>query len=265
MDTKEGKGRWGESGDWGWHIYTIDAPYNSLCFTHGINVPDAGKDWGQKEKRAIRGWDGWMAFPKESTWTWANCGRCWGTVITWSAVAPGVPKSQRRLGDWQQQQQNGTERRWQPAVQCRQCQEEIADRSSLCGADSAERRAPIRARCAVQTVPRSVLTALWWPEWEEIREKGVTGVHMTGLLCCAVETNTALESSACGRNRALRVSFLGRILPALGSFGPKWTNVSIDQNMSFLSPKFKSSGNFRECFWLSWLGEGAFCGQRCCL
>ena len=44
MDTKEGKGRWGESGDWGWLIYAIDAPYNSLCFTHGINVPDAGKD-----------------------------------------------------------------------------------------------------------------------------------------------------------------------------------------------------------------------------
>ena len=23
-------------------------------------VPDAGKDWGQKEKRASRGWDGWL-------------------------------------------------------------------------------------------------------------------------------------------------------------------------------------------------------------
>ena len=43
MDTKGGKG----GVNWeirGWHIYTVDAPYNSLWFTHGINVPDAGKD-----------------------------------------------------------------------------------------------------------------------------------------------------------------------------------------------------------------------------
>ena len=27
----------------------------------------------------IRGWDGWMASPKQWTWTWANSRRWWGT------------------------------------------------------------------------------------------------------------------------------------------------------------------------------------------
>ena len=43
-------------------------------------VPDAGKDWGQKEKKeGIRGWGGWMASPMQWTWTWANSRRRWGT------------------------------------------------------------------------------------------------------------------------------------------------------------------------------------------
>ena len=42
-------------------------------------VPDAGKDSGQKKKRLsedeMAGWHRWM----QSTWTWANSGRRWGT------------------------------------------------------------------------------------------------------------------------------------------------------------------------------------------
>ena len=45
-------------------------------------VPDAGKDWGQKEKKMsedVRGWDGWMVSPMQWTRTWANFWRWWGT------------------------------------------------------------------------------------------------------------------------------------------------------------------------------------------
>ena len=38
--------------------------------------PEAGKDWGQEEKRA---WDGWMASSTQWTWVWANSGREWRT------------------------------------------------------------------------------------------------------------------------------------------------------------------------------------------
>ena len=31
---------------------------------------DAGRDWGQEEKRDDRGWDGWMASPTRWTWVW---------------------------------------------------------------------------------------------------------------------------------------------------------------------------------------------------
>ena len=44
-------------------------------------VPNAEKDWGQKEKRAS-GWDGWMALLMQWTWTWANSRRWWGTGRT---------------------------------------------------------------------------------------------------------------------------------------------------------------------------------------
>ena len=33
--------------------------------------PDAGKDWGQEEKRATV-WDSWMVSPTQRTWVWAN-------------------------------------------------------------------------------------------------------------------------------------------------------------------------------------------------
>ena len=40
--------------------------------------PDAGKDWGQEEKR-VTGWDGWMTSPTQWTWVWVNSGRRWWT------------------------------------------------------------------------------------------------------------------------------------------------------------------------------------------
>ena len=41
--------------------------------------PDAGKDWGQKEKGGDRGWDGWMASLTQWTWVWVNSGSWWWT------------------------------------------------------------------------------------------------------------------------------------------------------------------------------------------
>ena len=66
-------------------------------------VPDAGKDWEQREKR-VRGCEGWMASLMQCTWTWANSGLWWGR--------PGVLQSmgsQRARHDWatEQQQQLG--------------------------------------------------------------------------------------------------------------------------------------------------------------
>ena len=53
-------------------------------------VPDAGKDWGHKERRAS-GWDGWMASLMQWTWTWANSERWWQTgrpgMLQWVGVA----------------------------------------------------------------------------------------------------------------------------------------------------------------------------------
>ena len=49
--------------------------------------PDAGKDWGQEEKRGDRGWDGWMVSLIQWTWVWANSGRLWRTG------KPGMLKS----------------------------------------------------------------------------------------------------------------------------------------------------------------------------
>ena len=64
-------------------------------------VPDAGKDWGQKEKR-----DGWMASPKQRTWAWTKFGSWWGTG------RPGVLQSMglQRVG-WTEQL-NWTELNW---------------------------------------------------------------------------------------------------------------------------------------------------------
>ena len=41
--------------------------------------PDAGKDWGQEEKRATEDEMFGMASLIHWTWTWANSGRWWGT------------------------------------------------------------------------------------------------------------------------------------------------------------------------------------------
>ena len=49
--------------------------------------PDAGKDWGQKEKGDNRGWDGWMASPTQWTWVWVSSGSWWWTE------KPGVLQS----------------------------------------------------------------------------------------------------------------------------------------------------------------------------
>ena len=72
------------------------------CWLIG-KVPDAGKDWGQKENRVgVRGWNGWMASPMQWTWIWANFRRLWGTG------RPGVLQSMgsQRVGhDWATEQQ----------------------------------------------------------------------------------------------------------------------------------------------------------------
>ena len=40
--------------------------------------PDAGKDWGQEEKRTTVD-DGWMASPTQWRWVWVNSGSWWWT------------------------------------------------------------------------------------------------------------------------------------------------------------------------------------------
>ena len=62
-------------------------------------VPDAGKDWGQKEKRAAEDEMGWMTSPMQWTWTGANFGRWRGTGRPGSC-SPWGRKELTRLGDW---------------------------------------------------------------------------------------------------------------------------------------------------------------------
>ena len=57
--------------------------------------PDAGKDWGW-EKKAMTGWDGWMASLTQWTWVWIN-------PRSWWTVKPSVLQSmglQRVRHDW---------------------------------------------------------------------------------------------------------------------------------------------------------------------
>ena len=63
--------------------------------------PDAGKDWGQEEKGAIRGWDGSIRPPSQWTRVWANSGRQWGTGKPGEPLSMGeVTKSWAWLSDW---------------------------------------------------------------------------------------------------------------------------------------------------------------------
>ena len=63
-------------------------------------APDAGKDWGQKEKRVSEG-DGWMASLMQWTWNWANFGRWWGMGRPSVLQSPGS----QRVGHWVTEQQ----------------------------------------------------------------------------------------------------------------------------------------------------------------
>ena len=65
--------------DWCWSWNSSILVIWCKLLTHW-KVPHAGKDWGQKEKRAgVRGWSGWMASPTQWTWIWANFRRLRGT------------------------------------------------------------------------------------------------------------------------------------------------------------------------------------------
>ena len=69
--------------------------------------PDAGKDWGQKEKGTTEDGirtteDSWMPSPIQWTWVWVNSGSWWWTR------RPGVlqsmgSQSQMRLSNWTEQ------------------------------------------------------------------------------------------------------------------------------------------------------------------
>ena len=73
-------------------------------------VADAGKDWGQKEKRApedeMAGWHHQCNGHELQTlgdgklWVMANFGRCWGIREAWHAAVHRVAKSQTQLGNW---------------------------------------------------------------------------------------------------------------------------------------------------------------------
>ena len=71
-------------------------------------VPFAGKDWGPKEKRAVRGWDGWMVSSMQWIWMWANFGRWWGTGKPGMLQSMG---SQRVQHDWATEHQQHTGRK----------------------------------------------------------------------------------------------------------------------------------------------------------
>ena len=62
-------------------------------------VPDAEKDWGQRENRAVRGWDGWIVSPMQWTWTWANFRRWWGTERPSVLQSTGL-QNWTQLGNW---------------------------------------------------------------------------------------------------------------------------------------------------------------------
>ena len=65
-------------------------------------VSFGGKDWGLKEKRAIKGWDGWMVSLMQWTGTWANFGRWSGTGKPGMLQSTGLQRVQH---DWTTEQQ----------------------------------------------------------------------------------------------------------------------------------------------------------------
>ena len=74
---------------------------------------DAGRDWGQDEKRYDRGWDVWMVSPPR--WTWV--GKLRELVVdreVWRAAIHRVTKSQTRLSDW-------TEMNWTESLIFKKC------------------------------------------------------------------------------------------------------------------------------------------------
>ena len=60
---------------------------------------DAGKDWGQDEKRATEDEIGWMASLIQRTWVWANSGRQWRTGKPGVLQSMGL-QSLLWLSDW---------------------------------------------------------------------------------------------------------------------------------------------------------------------
>ena len=74
---------------WEWHHRTI---YQIYHFYHNLSwhsdttsqlieeIPDAGKDWGQR-RIVVRGWDGWMVSLMQWSWSWAKFGRWEGQKI----------------------------------------------------------------------------------------------------------------------------------------------------------------------------------------
>ena len=65
--------------------------------------PEAGKDWGQEEKRA---WDGWMASSTQWTWVWANSGREWRTGKPGMLQSMGLLRVGRNLVTKQVEKKN---------------------------------------------------------------------------------------------------------------------------------------------------------------
>ena len=64
------------------------------------NIPDAGKDWGQKEKRVSEDEIvGWMASLMQWAWIWANFGWWWGTGRPSMLQSMGS-QSWTQLDDW---------------------------------------------------------------------------------------------------------------------------------------------------------------------
>ena len=66
--------------------------------------PDAGKDWGEEEKVATRGWNGWMVSATQWTWVWANSRRWWRTGKPWVLQSMGSQRVKHNLAAEQQQQ-----------------------------------------------------------------------------------------------------------------------------------------------------------------